>query len=112
MVGYAIGRVGCQLSGDGDYGHARGTDHGRWPIRTAPCRPTTPVHPTPVYETLVLWVLRRASCSGGSATGFRPGILFATYLIVAGFERFMVEFVRRNGDAALGLTQAQLLASQ
>ena len=107
MVGYAIGRVGCQLSGDGDYGRAW---DGPWamayPDGTVPT--DTPVHPTPVYETLfmgvaalVLWRLRDR---------FRPGILFATYLIVAGFERFMVEFVRRNADAALGLTQAQLLS--
>ena len=68
----------------------------------------TPVHPTPIYETLfmglaalVLWRLRDR---------FRPGILFALYLMVAGFERFMVEFVRRNADVAIGLTQAQLLS--
>ena len=36
------------------------------------------------------------------------GHFFALYLIVAGFERFMIEFLRRNTDAALGLTQAQL----
>jgi len=105
MIGYAIGRVGCQLSGDGDYG--RPWD-GPWamayPDGTVPT--DMPVHPTPVYETLfmgtaalVLWRLRDR---------FRPGILFALYLIVAGFERFMIEFVRRNTDAALGLTQAQL----
>ncbi|HEU4803082.1 MAG TPA: prolipoprotein diacylglyceryl transferase family protein, partial [Solirubrobacterales bacterium] len=104
-IGYAIGRVGCQLSGDGDYGRAW---DGPWamayPDGTVPT--DTPVHPTPVYETLfmgvaalVLWRLRDR---------FRPGILFALYLTVAGFERFMIEFVRRNGDAALGLTQAQL----
>lgn len=104
-IGYAIGRVGCQLSGDGDYGRAW---DGPWamayPDGTVPT--DTPVHPTPVYETLfmgvaalVLWRLRDR---------FRPGILFALYLMVAGFERFMIEFVRRNGDAALGLTQAQL----
>ena len=106
-IGYAIGRVGCQLSGDGDYGRAW---DGPWamayPDATVPT--DTPVHPTPVYETLfmglaalVLWRLRDR---------FRPGILFALYLMVAGFERFMVEFVRRNGDVALGLTQAQLLS--
>ncbi len=106
-IGYAIGRVGCQLSGDGDYGRAW---DGPWamayPDATVPT--DTPVHPTPIYETLfmglaalVLWRLRDR---------FRPGILFALYLMVAGFERFMVEFVRRNGDVALGLTQAQLLS--
>ena len=30
--------------------------------------------------------------------------------MVAGFERFMVEFLRRNADVALGLTQAQLMS--
>ena len=106
-IGYAIGRVGCQLSGDGDYGRAW---DGPWamayPDGTVPT--DTPVHPTPIYETLfmglaalVLWRLRDR---------FRPGILFALYLMVAGFERFMVEFVRRNDDVALGLTQAQLLS--
>jgi len=38
----------------------------------------------------------------------RPGVLFALYLVLAGAERFLVEFVRRNSDAALGLTAAQL----
>ena len=41
---------------------------------------------------------------------FRPGILFALYLVLAGAERFLVEFVRRNEDVLLGLTQAQLLS--
>ena len=66
------------------------------------------VHPTPIYETLamgmatyVLWRLRAR---------FQPGLLFALYLIFAGAERFLVEFLRRNDDVALGLTQAQLLS--
>lgn len=106
-IGYAIGRVGCQLSGDGDYGKAW---DGPWamayPDGTVPTDQT--VHPTPVYETLfmglaaiVLWRLRDR---------FRPGILFALYLVIAGFERFLVEFVRRNVDVAIGLTQAQLIS--
>ena len=104
-LGYAIGRCGCQLSGDGDYGQAW---DGPWamayPDGTVPTE--EPVHPTPVYETLamglgayVLWQLRDR---------FRSGILFALYLLYAGAERFLVEFVRRNEDALLGLTQAQL----
>ena len=106
-IGYAIGRVGCQLSGDGDYGRAW---DGPWamayPDATVPI--DTPVHPTPIYETLamgliaiVLWRLRDR---------FRPGIIFALYLLLAGLERFLVEFVRRNEDVALGLTQAQWLS--
>jgi len=104
-LGYAIGRCGCQLSGDGDYGKPW---NGPWamsyPDGTVPTDRT--VHPTPIYETLamglgawVLWQLRDR---------FRAGVLFATYLVYAGAERFLVEFVRRNSDAALGLTTAQL----
>ena len=106
-LGYAVGRIGCQLSGDGDYG--REWD-GPWamsyPDGTVPT--TEEVHPTPVYETLamggvayVLWRLRNR------LTG---GLLFALYLLLAGLERFLVEFIRRNEDVALGLTQAQLIS--
>lgn len=106
-IGYAIGRIGCQLSGDGDYGIPW---DGPWamayPDGTVPTDVT--VHPTPIYETLamglatyVLWRLR---------SRFQPGLVFAFYLVFAGAERFLVEFLRRNDDVALGLTQAQLLS--
>ncbi len=106
-LGYAVGRIGCQLSGDGDYG--REWD-GPWamsyPDGTVPT--TDEVHPTPIYETLAmggvafaLWRLRNR------LTG---GLLFALYLLLAGLERFLVEFLRRNEDVALGLTQAQLIS--
>jgi phosphatidylglycerol:prolipoprotein diacylglycerol transferase len=74
-----------------------------YPDGTVPTDRT--VHPTPIYETLamglgawILWQLRDR---------FRAGVLFAIYLIYAGAERFAVEFLRRNSDAALGLTTAQ-----
>lgn len=104
-VGYAIGRCGCQLSGDGDYGKAW---DGPWamsyPDGTKPTDQA--VHPTPIYETLamglvalLLWRLR---------DHLTNGLLFALYLLLAGTERFLIEFIRRNDDVALGLTQAQL----
>ncbi len=106
-VGYAIGRIGCQLAGDGDYGKAW---DGPWamgyPDGTVPTAPGETVHPTPVYETLMmglvawlLWNLRDR---------VRPGVLFALWLLLAGLERFLVELVRRNDIAALGLTLPQL----
>jgi len=106
-LGYAVGRVGCQLAGDGDYGVASDVPWAMaYPDGTVPT--TEEVHPTPVYEALamtlvayVLWRLRDR---------FRPGILFALYLIAAGIERLLVEFVRRNEDVAIGLTQAQLIS--
>jgi phosphatidylglycerol---prolipoprotein diacylglyceryl transferase len=106
-AGYAIGRIGCQLAGDGDYGRAW---DGPWamayPHGTVPI--DTPVHPTPVYETLAMglvavWLWRHRHA-------WRPGTLFAAYLVLAGLERFLVEFLRRNPDVALGLTQPQLVA--
>jgi phosphatidylglycerol:prolipoprotein diacylglycerol transferase len=106
-VGYALGRCGCQVSGDGDYGKAWDGPWARaYPDGTKPI--DTPVHPTPVYETLVmglvallLWRLRDRLTNG---------LLFALYLLLAGAERFLVEFIRRNSDVALGLTQAQLVS--
>jgi phosphatidylglycerol:prolipoprotein diacylglycerol transferase len=106
-LGYAIGRIGCQISGDGDYGKAW---DGPWamayPEGTEPIDET--VHPTPIYETLsmglvayVLWRLRDR---------FQAGVLFAIYLVLAGLERLLVEFLRRNDDVLIGLTQAQLLS--
>ncbi len=104
---YAIGRIGCQLAGDGDYGIPW---NGPWamsyPHGTVPT--TENVHPTPVYETLtmglVAWFLWRRRDS------MRPGGLFALYLVLAGTERFLVEFIRRNDKVAAGLTLAQLIA--
>ena len=104
-LGYAIGRCGCQLAGDGDYGKPW---DGPWamsyPDATVPTDQT--VHPTPIYETLamglgawILWQLRER---------VRAGVLFAIYLLYAGSERFLVEFIRRNTEDSVGLTTAQL----
>jgi phosphatidylglycerol:prolipoprotein diacylglycerol transferase len=75
-----------------------------YPDGTVPTDHT--VHPTPVYETLamglgalILWNLRDR---------FRAGVLFAIYLLYAGTERFLVEFIRRNDHVFAGLTAAQL----
>jgi phosphatidylglycerol:prolipoprotein diacylglycerol transferase len=106
-IGYAIGRIGCQISGDGDYGKPwDGVTSMPYPDGTVPT--TASVYPTPLYETLVmgtvglaLWHLRDR---------VRPGGLFALYLLASGAERFLIEFLRRNTDVALGLTAAQLEA--
>ena len=106
-AGYAIGRIGCQLAGDGDYGIPW---NGPWamayPHGTVPT--TVPVHPTPVYETIVMglvcvWLWRHRH-------SFRPGTLFALWAVLAGVERFLVEFIRRNHEVLAGLTQPQLIS--
>jgi phosphatidylglycerol:prolipoprotein diacylglycerol transferase len=104
-LGYAIGRIGCQLSGDGDYGKASDLPWAMaYPDGTVPTNQE--VHPSPVYETLAmglvawfLWNLRDR---------FRAGVLFAFYLVLSGLERFLVEFVRRNDETVAGLTTPQV----
>jgi phosphatidylglycerol:prolipoprotein diacylglycerol transferase len=106
-LGYAIGRCGCQLSGDGDYGEPSDLPWAMaYPDGTVPT--TDEVHPTPIYETLAmgfvalfLWQLRDR---------FRPGVLFALYLVLAGLERFLVELIRLNDSVVAGLTLAQLVS--
>jgi phosphatidylglycerol:prolipoprotein diacylglycerol transferase len=106
-LGYAVGRIGCQVSGDGDYGKP---SHLPWAMAYPHgTKPTTErVQPTPIYETvamgliaLALWRLRDR---------FRPGVLFALWLVLSGLERVLVEFIRRNERVALGLTFPQLLS--
>jgi phosphatidylglycerol:prolipoprotein diacylglycerol transferase len=105
-MGYAVGRIGCQLSGDGDYGKPTDMFWGMaYPDGTVPT--TDEVHPTPVFETvamaavaLVLWRLRDR---------YRPGLLFGLYLLLAGAERLLIEFIRRNDAVVAGLTQPQLI---
>lgn len=106
-MGYAVGRIGCQVSGDGDYGKATDLPWGMaYPHGVVPTSDT--VHPTPVYETLAMglggWLLWRLRDE------FRLGVLFAWYLVLAGGERLLVEFVRRNEPVVAGLTEAQLFS--
>ena len=79
-----------------------------YPDGVVPTDEGVEVHPTPLYEALtmglVAWALWRLRDS------FRPGTIFALYLVLAGIERFLVEFVRRNDDVAAGLTTAQLIS--
>jgi phosphatidylglycerol:prolipoprotein diacylglycerol transferase len=127
-IGQAIGRLGCQLSGDGDWGLPS-----RLPWAMAYPRaivgwnsqtvlkldahgqlvsgffPGVRVHPAPIYETLlytgvfvILWRLR--------GKGLADGRLFFLYLMLAGAARFMVEFVRINPRVFIGLSEAQLIA--
>ena len=106
-IGYTVGRIGCQVSGDGDYGTASDVPWAMdYPNGVVPTHET--VHPTPVYETLTmgvatlaLWHLRDR---------FAPGVLFGLYLIMAGTERLLVEIIRRNDSVVGGLTLAQLFS--
>ncbi len=110
-LGYAIGRVGCQLAGDGDYGRPSDLPWAMaYPNGTVPTPPGVTVHPTPVYETLamaaVTWVLWRLA-TRAQRSGWWT---FGWFLVLSGAERFLVEFVRRNPVWLAGLTQPQWVA--
>ena len=106
-LGYAIGRIGCQVSGDGDYGihstlpWAMGYPHG-----TLPTPPGVRVQPTPIYETVTMCLLAYGLWQIRDRV--RPGVVFALYLSLSGLERLLVEFVRRNKEVFAGLTSPQL----
>ncbi|HEY0701671.1 MAG TPA: prolipoprotein diacylglyceryl transferase [Candidatus Acidoferrales bacterium] len=122
-LGYGLGRIGCFLSGDGDYGIPTSLPWGMaFPNGLVPT--TTRVHPTPIYELLaaivITWILWRMGTreakpeSGGnekrkieSQAGFAPGQVFSMYLILTGVARFLVEFIRINPRSFFGLSNAQ-----
>jgi phosphatidylglycerol---prolipoprotein diacylglyceryl transferase len=97
-VGYGVGRIGCLLAGDGDYGINTTLPWGVHMAKNAlvpPNPPTALVQPTPIYELLfslvVFWIIWQL---GKSA---RPvGWLTGLYLVLSGIGRFLVEFVRIN----------------
>jgi phosphatidylglycerol:prolipoprotein diacylglycerol transferase len=124
MMGYAIGRIGCEVSGDGDWGIASNMAiKPSWlPMwlwaQTYPHNiagvmiPPPGVYPAPIYETLmslvafaVLWSVRRHS--------FRAGWLFALFMVLSGIERFLIEQIRVNATmdiAGFAVTQAEIVA--
>lgn len=105
-IGLAIGRIGCQLSGDGDYGVPTTLpwcmSYPEGVVPTTEC-----VHPAPIYEMLACFALfaylwRRPPLPVGD--------IFARYLIASGVIRFLIETVRRNPAWFLGLTTAQAIS--
>lgn len=111
-LGYGAGRIGCLLSGDGDYGVNTKLPWGVHMAKDALVPPNPPnalVQPTPVYELLfgivlawLLWQLGRK---------YRPvGWLTGVYLVLSGLGRFLVEFVRINPKLYWGMSNAQVAA--
>ncbi len=107
-----IGRIGCQLAGDGDWGTVTNVP---WAMAYPnaiigwPHEPGVAVHPTPVYEMFAyslvfafLWSIRKRPHPNGS--------IFWWYLLLAPGARFLIEFVRINPPAFFNLSQAQLFS--
>ncbi|MFZ0618773.1 MAG: prolipoprotein diacylglyceryl transferase family protein, partial [Candidatus Acidiferrales bacterium] len=114
-LGYGVGRIGCFLSGDGDYGIPTSLPWGiSFPNGLVPT--TQRVHPTPIYELLaaclIAWLLwrlggRQLSSADSNFQALASGKVFAAYLILTGVARFLVEFIRINPRSFFGLSNAQ-----
>lgn len=139
MLAYGVGRIGCHLSGDGDWGIANPNPKPDWlswapdwvwsfkyphnvinegvPIQGCEgkfCHElAVAVYPTPFYEAVacILLFLFLWSIRKKIKT---PGILFSIYLILNGLERFFVELIRVNSKyhvGSLSFTQAELIST-
>jgi phosphatidylglycerol:prolipoprotein diacylglycerol transferase len=108
--GYGIGRIGCFLSGDGDYGKPTSLPWGMsFPNGVVPT--TQRVHPAPLYELIIwsaigafLWHMGSRALKGRKING---GI-FCAYLILTGIARFLVEIIRINPPWIFGMSNAQV----
>lgn len=137
IIAYGVGRIGCQLAGDGDWGIAAAPQPSWWflpdwlwaydyphnvnkvGIAIEGCQwlhcthLANPVYPTPLYEIVM------ALGIGAFLWAIRkrvkvPGVLFFIYLILNGFERFWIEKIRVNATydiAGFHPTQAEIIAT-
>lgn len=111
-IGQAIGRIGCHVAGDGDWGTESTLP---WAVAYEKAivgwdyPPGVRVHPTPLYEAIGYTLLFLAMLAI-RRRGYREGTVFCIYLLGSSTVRFFVEFIRINPVAAMGLTQAQWIA--
>lgn len=119
MLAYGVGRIGCQVAGDGDWGidnlnpkpfswlpdwmwaytYPHNVNETGNPIPGCIgkyCNELPhPVYPTPFYEVIMGLLLFALLWSVRKKLKV-PGTLFALYLMVNGIERFLIEKIRVN----------------
>ena len=111
-LGYAIGRLGCQLSGDGCYGLPTTSIFGMsYEGGVVPTEKGVLVFPTPLYESawslLIVFILTALE---GHPRWLAPLKRFGAYLLLIAPERFFVEFLRQNPKVLGSLSEAQVIA--
>lgn len=138
MLAYSLGRIGCQVSGDGDWGIPNASPKPfswlpdwmwsyRYPHNVNEVGEKIPgcvdtkfcdqlpvgVFPTPFYEIVACFILFLLLLSLRNKLKV-PGTMFALYLMLNGLERFFIEKIRVNNTISfLGLkvTQAEVISS-
>ena len=109
ILGYGIGRIGCLLAGDGDYGPPSDLPWAlAFPNGTVPT--DVPVHPTPIYETLLSWAFFGILWSQRRKFEGTPGVVFGASLVLLGVERFIAEFWRITPRVLGWMSAAQLFS--
>ena len=109
ILGYGIGRIGCLLAGDGDYGPPSDLPWAMaFPNGTVPT--DVPVHPTPIYETLMSFAFFGILWSQRRRLEETPGVLFGASLVALGVERFIAEFWRITPRVLGWMTAAQFFS--
>ena len=137
MVGYGVGRLGCQLSGDGDWGIVNEAPTPSWwifpdwmwsytypqnvlhqgvPIEDCVgyyCNELAQgVYPTPIYEMIMAFIIVAILWALRKRLPV-PGMLFAVYLMLNGVERYWIEKIRVNSRYDIfgyHPTQAEIIA--
>lgn len=136
LFAYAAGRIGCQISGDGDWGivNTNPKPFGWIPdwawayqyphnvvnegVAIPGClgaycnQLPLPVYPTALYEIIMMFILFAIMWSFRKKVT-QPGILTGVYLIFAGGERFLIEKIRVNNKydfLPFHPTQAELIS--
>jgi phosphatidylglycerol:prolipoprotein diacylglycerol transferase len=137
MLAYSVGRIGCHMSGDGDWGiHNLNPKPFAWlpdwlwaytypnnvageGDRIAGCvgkycnELPIPVYPTPIYEVVLAFILFLVLWKIRKQLKY-PGMMFGIYLMLNGLERFFIELIRVNSKytvAGISFTQAELISS-
>ena len=139
MLAYGVGRIGCHMSGDGDWGIPNLNPKPGWleflpdwiwgytypnnviragelmefcsdPLGIYCYELANPVYPTAVYEALMGIILFTVIWRLRNSFN-APGMLFGLYLIFNGFERFSIEKIRINNELYNGLTQAEMIST-
>ncbi len=137
MLAYGVGRIGCQIAGDGDWGIVNNAQN---PFSFLPdwawaydyphnvnnvgvpipgCEGNhcmvlpEPVFPTPLYEAVACILLFVGLWQLRKRISI-PGMLFFVYLILNGFERFWIEKIRVNTKYVIAgneITQAEIIST-
>jgi len=138
MLAYGVGRIGCHLAGDGDWGIENISAKPSWfflpdwawsysypnnvnnvgiPMENCEGRFCSvlenPVFPTPLWEAIICIVLFFVLWSVRKRIA-TPGVMFSVYLVLNGIERFFIEKIRINNPfdiLGIPITQAEMIST-